>query len=220
VNSHSRPLPQKLLDFPGSLLIDVGSNEGDFIQLAIDSTTDLNVLGFEPHPQTFERLSQRFAGNDRVHLQSCCLGNDQGTVSLFDHSDQTGSEQASLLREAIECSSSGALVKFDVPMNRLDDLPQVNEYKVSFIKIDVEGYEQKVLEGALATLKNHKVPIVLLEFNSMNVSSRTFFIDLRNTLSSYRPYRILPGGRLLELRNYGAWKEEIFTYQNIAFFIK
>ena len=47
-----------------------------------------------------------------------------------------------------------------IVLNKLDNIKFDN--KISFIKIDVEGFEQRVLEGGLKTIKHHK-PIILFE---------------------------------------------------------
>ncbi len=207
-------------DRPQGIVIDVGANEGDFIQVVLNCTRYVTVVGIEPHPKTFERLSARFAGNPRVKLHQCGVGNSVGTAMLFDHSNHTGSEQASLLPGAIDKALFGPTTQVEVAMTRIDDLTLPSSSVVTMVKIDVEGFELEVLKGAQKTLELHHVPIVLLEFNEMNVESRTFFQDIRKVLTNYCPSRILPGGKILPLNGYGAWKEEIFAYQNVAFFHK
>ncbi len=210
----------KRSDQPSAVVIDVRANEGDFVQAVLDWTENITIVGIEPHPKTFQRLISRFSGNNRVLLHQCCVGNKSGTATLFDHSSHAGSEQASLLEEAIDEKLFGPTSRIEVEMTRLDDLSFSVSAPVALLKIDVEGYELEVLKGGVRTIQEHAIPIVLLEFNEMNVASRTFFQDLRKLLVDYLPSRILPGGRLLPLKGCGPWKEEIFAYQNVAFIRK
>ena len=56
------------------------------------------------------------------------------------------------------------------------------------------------------------------KFNEANVHSRVFMKDLINLLDDYSLYRIMPGGKILELNNpYNAITHEIFGTQNIIF---
>ena len=48
----------------------------------------------------------------------------------------------------------------NVKLNTLDNMYEFENKKI-FLKIDVEGYEKKVIEGALETLKNNKVLIYI-----------------------------------------------------------
>jgi hypothetical protein len=58
----------------------------------------------------------------------------------------------------------------------------------------------------------------VIEFNEMNVNSRTFMKDIIKELAGYRVARILPAGNTLELNKpYRAWNHEIFAYQNLLF---
>ena len=58
---------------------------------------------------------------------------------------------------------------------------------------------------------------LIMEFNEMNVVSRTFFSDLTSIMKDFTPYRILPFGDVLNLTGKRAVYVEIFAYQNILF---
>src|SRR5258707_2460766 len=91
------------LDTDGGVVLDVGANEGDFTNLVVSTSKNLKILSFEPHPRTYARLQQRFAGNiRRVRVLNYAVGNKVGEISLFDYSDEDGSEHASVFREVIE----------------------------------------------------------------------------------------------------------------------
>lgn len=206
----------KNLDRDGAIVVDVGANEGRFVECVLDCSRHLRVVAIEPHPKTFERLARKFNGNCRVTLVNCAVGNERGMLELYDHAEASGTEQASAYREAISSQGANA-TSVTVVVKLLDDILMDVQEDVCFLKIDVEGFEWNVLRGASETVRRQNLKIILAEFNEMNVCSRTFLQDLRRELSEFDVCRVLPGGRLLKLRNYGAWKEELFAYQNLAF---
>ena len=85
------------------------------------------------------------------------------------------------------------------------------------MKIDVEGFEFKVLTGMKDLLTKASLAQVMLEFNSMNVCSRSFLIDFVRLLPEFRLFRILPGGRVIPVEVDDTLFSEIFAYQNLVF---
>lgn len=83
------------------------------------------------------------------------------------------------------------------------------------LKIDTEGHELNVLKGARLTIAKGMVDVIQIEFNEMNVISRTFFKDIIDILPGYDFYRLLPDG-LLPLGAYKILDFEIFAFQNIV----
>jgi FkbM family methyltransferase len=113
-----------------------------------------HVYCFEPLESRYKYLPINCKMNN-VTLYGCCLGNKTEKVNMYGgciyNSELEGIE------ERLENEKKITLQ----PSIRLDDL---NLNDVDFIKIDVEGYELPVLEGAVETLKRCK-PVVCLEQN-------------------------------------------------------
>ena len=210
-----RVIQQLDLDKEGSILVDVGANEGAFSQAILDVTKQLDVIAIEPIPETFARLSHRFRAIERVTVMNSAVGSRAASLTLYDHAGENGTEHATAFPSSE--IAEGAARTVIVPVQPLDDLLADRRRNVCFLKIDVEGFEYEVLRGATGLLSEDSLRAVLLEFNAMNVDARVFAKDFREILASFQPNRILPGGRLLSLRAYGGWKEELFAYQNLLF---
>jgi FkbM family methyltransferase len=129
---------------PGDRVIDVGANIGTLALTAsrVAGPTG-RVVAVEPHPRTFSYLSSnvRLNGCENVELLNVALGDREGTVNLSD--DRADDENG-----VIGPDSPTRLV---VPIHRLDDLV-TGDQPIALLKIDVEGYEKFVLEGAPRTL--------------------------------------------------------------------
>jgi hypothetical protein len=101
-----------------------------------------------------------------------------------------------------------------VPVTTIDAyLEEEGWPHVALLKIDTEGHELRVLEGAAVALSRGLVDCIQFEFNEMNVISRSFLHDFRTLLSSHRFFRLLPRG-VVPLR--GEPLEELFAFQNIV----
>jgi FkbM family methyltransferase len=197
-------------------VLDIGANEGEFTDLVVKDSKRLRVMSFEPHPVTYARLKQRFARNPRVEIVNCAVGREPGEIDLYDYEEIDGTEHATVFRDVIEKTRRAKASKHTVKMVTLDALEI--DGKIELIKVDVEGFELAVLQGARKVIANKRPNYLLVEFNEMNITSRTFLQEIFDELKGYKAERILPGGKTLELNNpYRPWHHEIFAYQNLLF---
>lgn len=136
--------------------IDVGANDGSYVHYLRRHAR--KVIAFEPMPLLARALKDKFPGND-VAVEQVALSDREGTVELHmpvvDGVVVTGCS-------TISADASGtypASRTIEVPMDRLDS---VYKGRVGFIKIDVEGHEQAVLDGAVQTIRRCR-PRLLVE---------------------------------------------------------
>jgi FkbM family methyltransferase len=144
---------------PGAVVFDIGANFGYYsISLASAMQRAGHIFAFEPCKMTFSRLSTNIALN---HLESlitaipCGLSESRG-LAYLDQID--GNSGAATLSAHVE----GEAIEVDT----LDHFCEANDvHGVDVIKVDVEGSELRVIEGARATLARHQ-PVIMVEFNS------------------------------------------------------
>ena len=201
---------------PAPTVIDVGGNVGDYAAAVKALAPAASVVSFEPHPTSFARLERRAAEVGFEAVNAGC-GDRAGELELFDYTDEPGSPHASLYREAIEELRERKARSWTVDVVTLDDfLRQRAIAHVHLLKVDTEGNELAVLQGAATTLAEGRVDIVHFEFNEMNVFSRTFLRDFYRMLEDFDLFRMLPQG-LLPLGPYGLpLGYELFAFQNIV----
>lgn len=121
---------------PGDRVIDVGANVGETVMTAAVAVgRSGHVVGIEPHPRIFQYLRDnvRLNGVDTVELVNCAVGAAPGEVWMSDDR-----------RDDMNRVGAGTL---RVPVRRLDSLVP-DQRAVALLKVDVEGYERFVFEGA------------------------------------------------------------------------
>ena len=165
--------------------IDVGANDGCYVHYLRRHARQ--VIAFEPMPSLARMLRRKFRRG--VVVESMALSDTAGTVSLrmpvVDGVVVTGCSTVSSAASA----TYPAHRAIEVPMDRLDS---VYGGEVGFIKIDVEGHEQAVLDGAIETIRRCR-PRMLVEVDERLASgglarAKAYFRDL-----GYRGYYVEAG---------------------------
>lgn len=196
------------------VLLDVGANRGCYAaylrQLAPNST----IYAFEPHPATFARMAERLSGA-RVHTVRQALSDHAGATQLFDFAAEDGSTQASLSRAAVEIFDSG-VVGHEVTSTTLDDFLDAERIeKVAFLKIDTEGFDLKVLQGATRAIREKRIRMMQFEFIPANIATHVTMRDFFTALPGYDIYRLCLNGSLMPLFPYDVKRCEIYVTQNL-----
>ena len=143
---------------PRRVSLDVGANRGVYAYAMLPHSAAVHA--FEPNPKMFDML-RRWA-DGRVTLHNMALGDATGDAELLvPHTARGYSNQRATLRRF---HMTEDYARMPVRTARLDDLGIAN---VGFIKIDVEGFEMQVLEGAAATLARDR-PKLLIELEEIH----------------------------------------------------
>lgn len=149
---------------PDSNAIDVGAHGGTVLREILRLAPQGSHLAFEPLPAEAQRLVKLFP---EVDVRQVALADSEGETT-FVHVTSLTSWSGLRQRDYPSSVTDDDLAEMRVRVERLDQsLPQ--GYVPELIKVDVEGAEEWVLRGALATLQNHR-PVVIFE-HSMSASA-------------------------------------------------
>ena len=149
---------------PGSVFVDVGANVGYFTLLA--STLGARVVAYEPTPSVFARLKENVAlnGFEDAQLVNAAVMDKPGTLSLHISGDDP--EANSLFGD--DAQDNTPCVR--VPAITLDDdLAARGIQHVDLLKIDAEGAEPFVLDGATRLLGSPNPPVIIVEVNAFTL---------------------------------------------------
>lgn len=143
-----------------NIVFDIGANEGQF-------ASELRSVGFFGELVSFEPLTSArkkllsLAENDRkwsVHPQAA-VGDQDGLIEINIAGNSVSSSVLPMLESHSDAAVGSAYVASEkVPIIRLDSVAEqyLRPDSNLFIKIDTQGYEWKVLDGASETLKRAK----------------------------------------------------------------
>jgi len=151
-----------LLVKPGDRVIDIGGNRGIYAYRLWGLKATVEV--FEPNPLCFRVLETWAADKPEVRLHSVALSNQSGSANLHIPIDQSGVEH--------DASASIEQTGFTTARDQLVSLQTLDNYQfdnVALIKIDVEGHEYSVIEGAIGTIASSK-PALLIEIEQRHSS--------------------------------------------------
>ncbi len=143
---------------PDKIAVDVGANKGVYTHLL--SKLCAHVESFEPNPKMFAIFNR--ALRDNVTAHQVALSNKDGEAELIipGREGKFSNQRASL--SELHRAKENAVVR--VQTRTLDSYDLRN---VGFIKIDVEGFEQSVLQGAARTLERER-PVLLMEMEEQH----------------------------------------------------
>jgi FkbM family methyltransferase len=158
---------------PGEVVLDVGANVGHISLLLADVVGPNNLFAFEPAPVAFERLCEnwRLNGWPTDQLFNVAVGSNDGEVSI---------ETATTPLTTIGVSSAPTEKGQKVGLRALDGLrDRWRGRPIGLLKVDVEGYEGEVLQGARAILAEDRPRAVMFESlaGSLDVRIGRIFVD-------------------------------------------
>lgn len=164
------------------VIFDVGANEGQSIDRLLPLFPTATIYSFEPVPATFEKLQSRMCSNANVRCHALALTDHVGEAWIQPHA----------------CSDHNSLVpelngdtRFAYPKVRLE-LDTAADFcsrhgiaHIDLLKIDVEGFELAVLQGAAPLLEAAKIDYIMVEAGLMPGNKR--FTPLPDLIDRLRP---------------------------------
>ena len=151
----------------GGHVLDIGANIGyTALLLARFCDPPFRVVAFEPEPENVERLRRNVARSSTaksITVQERALGRESGVAMLWRNSTHHGDHRIATvkLRAAQQATYS------QVAMTSIDEewSQHLNRGPISFIKIDVQGFEPEVFAGMGRLLSSQRRLTVVSEYD-------------------------------------------------------
>jgi FkbM family methyltransferase len=184
---------------PGDTILDIGAFIGSHA-LAFSAFTGDNgrVLAFEPRKEIFEYLKRNCEQKNNITCFQMALGQNEGVLQgeVLDISKNINFGALSL-----KDGQKNASNHYDILGNALDNMPLPI---INFIKIDTEGMEFDVIQGAEKLIRRDK-PVIAVEANSLEQIAPVI-----NFLKAERFIPFAHNAKAFNPENYNKTGENIF----------
>jgi FkbM family methyltransferase len=184
----------------GMTFLDVGANIGYYTALAARIVgPNGKVIALEPDPESYQYLEQTIKANAVGNVQAfrVAASDSPATLPLFISKDNRGDNRLYAPTEKRP--------QIEVEARPIDELLSENNVNtVDFIKIDVQGYEPKVIAGLKKTINQSENLIILSEFWPKGIAeaggdAKEFLEDLRKL--GLTLFELKSDGDLIKLTN-------------------
>jgi FkbM family methyltransferase len=150
-------------------VFDIGANTGQFAADIRKILPDALIFAFEPLKDCYERMLERMKNVPNFKAFNFALGNEGTEVDMHRSSYSPSSSilpMGSLHKKAFPFTNGGSLERITV--RRLDDVAKdLALLDNLLVKIDVQGFEDKVLVGGAQTIKKATALIVETSFKRL-----------------------------------------------------
>ncbi len=142
--------------FTNDVCLDVGAHRGETIAWMLEIFNG-PIHAFEPVKVNFEACKSRYEKHSRVTLQNLGLSNKTGEAEIFiEENTQTNSLKST--------NSSAESLKETISLTTIDSyLSNHGIQTIEMLKVDAEGHEMEILEGAKDTLSRQGVKLIFCE---------------------------------------------------------
>ncbi|MEI7898113.1 MAG: FkbM family methyltransferase [bacterium] len=144
---------------PDSNCIDIGCHKGEILDLMMDGAPLGKKIGFEPIPELYQFLKNKYAGDPHVTIYPVALYDQAGTTT-FQH--VLNAPAYSGIKKRKYDGKNVDIATITVQTDLLDHVIPASLH-IDLMKIDVEGAEFMVMKGGRETIKRCK-PVIVFEF--------------------------------------------------------
>jgi FkbM family methyltransferase len=164
---------ESLLSLEPELAIDVGANYGEF---SLSAAGKVPLIAIEANPQVCAELQRSLGGYDSVTVLNLAASNVSKEIVLHVPSGWSG---GSSLSEEVVANVNARLLprsrqtgRVKLRTNSIDKLIAARSVGSVILKIDVEGFDREVLEGATETVNHARWWRAIIEFDPAVLSHR------------------------------------------------
>ena len=184
----------------GGAIIDAGANVGEYTERLLKYFDEKSIYSFEPLSSTFRTLKCNL-GESRAKLINMALGEkDEMGIIYYDKDDSTLS---SLYQRDLRQYNTELTKTEEIQITSLDSFCEKEGINhISFLKMDVEGNEIRLLKGASNLLNNLAIDFIQFEFGGANVDSRTFFRDFWEMLHDRYEFNYIMRDGFIPIKQY------------------
>jgi FkbM family methyltransferase len=166
-----------------SLIVDIGAFDGK-TSLKLSKAFPLcKIFAFEPNPEAYSIAANNCAGRANITLNNIAISDKNGSASLNVTSNKVSSSLNTINKAEIDTTQKEEFAVKSESSVETKTLDSFSFENILLLKIDTQGHEMNVLEGAKNTLK--QISFILVEMNNHSIySGSSKYFDIDNWLRS------------------------------------
>ena len=175
-------------------IVDVGAHKGEFLQTIKKIKSFEKIYSFEPQSKIYPELNLLSAKN-KIYCFNLALSNNNSIKNLKINKKSSTSTFSKINDLSLWYKIKSFFISGSVKTSFVDEekvnVITLDEFcnthkilNVDLLKIDTEGHEREVLEGALNMIREKKIKYILLEFHLSKMYQNYDIKDLENFLDN------------------------------------
>lgn len=170
------------------IIFDVGANVGQTTSKYRKLFPKADIYGFEPFKEVFETYTKHFRGDSRTHGINIALSNENSEKTFFVNNHHYTNSLLAISKNGGETMKNFKTVnEIKVPTETIDSFCKKNNIKhIDILKLDVQGGELLVLQGAKEMLKKGAISLIYseVEFTPL-YQDQPLFSDIQKFIEGY-----------------------------------
>jgi FkbM family methyltransferase len=161
------------------LIIDVGASDGYYANALFELGFEGRIISFEPLSTAYNKLLKRSKSNSNWEIaERCAIGNINGKININISKNSVSSSVLQIMESHINAEPESICIgSEEVNIYRLDSIATkyISTAKNIFLKLDVQGFEDKVIEGSADILE--KIRGIQLEMSLIKLYNEQLLFE-------------------------------------------
>lgn len=172
-------------------LIDVGANDGEWASKFLQSFPNSTAELWEPLPQLIESLQRRFSDRERVKIIPAAASSNSGQATIIEPQHDAMASLHDYADLVANSAKHGTVRSLAIRLERVDDHVRSLKDRTVVLKIDAQGHELEVLEGAHETLPHVSLAIVEASLGEVFKGRPPTFSSVCTAMEPYGLYPVM-----------------------------
>jgi len=147
------------------IIFDVGANRGDTVQKYYELFPNSHIYAFEPFPELFKLLTERFNSFSSIHCLPFAISNKESLVPFYTNFNPDTNSLLKPKKIGLNSDKQAAnLGSIDIKTTSLDLYCEANNIsEICILKLDIQGGELEALKGAIKLLTTKSIKLIYTE---------------------------------------------------------